>query len=168
MKEDPSISYPLAGIFSKFLLEKLNVDDYLSFYNQTKIDTTQKIFDDFNKYIAEYKSFRYISFISSGSAQEIIADNSFFLTSKNPIENYSSTKFTELFKDKVYKGEKYYFAIDKKEINIYNLYSNELIASYVNSFAHTPVEYFVNGKYKFYISKTLLDEDLNDLILNYR
>ncbi len=168
MKEDPSISYPLAGIFSKFLLEALNVDDYLSFYNQIKIDTTQKIFDDFNKYIAEYKSFRDITFIPSEDVKEIIADSSFFLTSKNPIKNYSSAKFTEIFKEKVYKGEKYYFSVDKKEINIYNLYSNELIASYVNSFADVPVDYFVNGKYKFYISKTLLDEDLNDLTLSSR
>lgn len=168
MMEDPSISYPLAGIFSKFLLETLNVDDYLSFYNQINIDTVQKIFDDFNEYIAAYKSFRDITFIPSGDGHEIIADSSFFLTSKHTIENYSSTKFTELFRDKVYKGEKYYFSVDKKEINIYNLYSNKLIASYVNSFADAPVEYFVNGKYKFYISKTLLDEDLNDLILCYR
>ncbi len=168
MKEDPSISYPLAGIFSKFLLEALNVDDYLSFYNQIKIDTTQKIFDDFNKYIAEYKSFRDITFIPSEDVKEIIADSSFFLTSKNPIKNYSSAKFTEIFKEKVYKGEKYYFSVDKKEINIYNLYSNELIASYVNSFADVPVDYFVNGKYKFYISKTLLDEDLIDLTLSSR
>ena len=168
MKEDPSISYPLAGIFSKFLLTSLSVEDYLAFYKLTTVDTTQKIFDEFKKYITEYKSFRDISFFSSDDVQEISVDSSFFLTSKDRIENYSSTKFTELFKDKVYNGEKYYFSIDKKEINIYNLYSNELIASYVNSFADSPVDYFVNGKYRFYISKNLLDENFNDLETSYR
>ena len=168
MKEDPSISYPLAGIFSKFLLTSLSVEDYLAFYKLTTVDTTQKIFDEFKKYITEYKSFRDISFFSSDDVQEISVDSSFFLTSKDRIENYSSTKFTELFKDKVYNGEKYYFSIDKKEINIYNLYSNELIASYVNSFADSPVDYFVNGKYRFYISGNLLDENFNDLEISYR
>jgi hypothetical protein len=167
-KEDASISYPLAGIFSKFLLTTLNIPDYLSFYNQVKVDTTQKLFNDFNNYIAQYKAFRDISFTPSLETQEISVDSSFFLTPQNPIENYSSLKFTELFKDKTYKNEKYYFAIDKKEINIYNLYSNELIASFVNSFADTPVDYFVSGKYKFYVSKTLLDKNLSDLILSYR
>ncbi|MBS1493497.1 MAG: hypothetical protein JST55_08300 [Bacteroidetes bacterium] len=166
--EDPSISYPLAGIFSKYLLSTLSTEEFLSFYNQIKVDTNQKIIKDFGNYIAKYKAFKDISFLSPNDVVEISADSSFFLSTKTPIENYTSTKFRELFKDKIYKGEKYYFAIDKKEINIYNLYSNELIASYVNSFADNPVDYFVNGKYKFYISKNLLDEDLNDLNLSYR
>lgn len=168
MKEDPSISYPLSGIFSKFLLTTLNIEDYLSFYNQTKVDTTTKFFLDFYNYITQYKSFKDLVFSPSVEVLEIIADSSFFLSTQNPIENYSSTKFNELIRDKIYKGEKYYFAIDKKEINIYNLYSNELIASYVNSFADNPVEYFADGKYRFYISKTLLDENISDLNFSYR
>jgi len=168
IKEDPSISYPLSGIFSKYLLTTLSVEDYLAFYNQINVDTAQKIFTDFHKYISTYKSFRDISFSPSDELESISVDSSFFLTTKNPVENYSSSKFNELFKDKIYKWEKYYFSIDKKEINIYNLYSNELIASYVNSFADSPVEYFVDGKYKFVISKNLLDENLNELVLSYR
>jgi hypothetical protein len=167
MNEDPSISYPLSGIFSKFLLTTLNIEDYLSFYNQTKVDTTNKLLHDFNNYITQYKSFKEIVFSPSVEVQEIFADSSFFLTPESPVENYSSTKFNELFTVKIYKGEKYFFAIDKKEINIYNLYSNELIASYVNSFADNPVEYFADGKYRFYISKTLLDESINDLKTGY-
>lgn len=166
--EDPSISYPLAGIFSKYLLSTLTTEDYLSFYNQINIDTTEKIFSDFNNYISGYKAFKDITFTPSENTVEIIADSSFFLTPQNPIENYTSIKFTELFKDKSYHGEKYYFAIDKKEINIYNLYSNELVGYFVNSFADSPVDYFTNGKYKFYISRALLDEDFNDLKLTYR
>jgi hypothetical protein len=168
MKEDLSISYPLSGIFSKFLLETMSIEDYLAFYNQTEIDTNQKIFYDFNNYIAGYKSFRDITFTPRSDVEEIIADSSFFLTPENPIKNYTSIKFNELFTSENYKSEKYYFAIDKKEINIYNLYSNELIASYVNSFADNPVEYFANGKYKFYISETLLDESLSTLNFSYR
>lgn len=163
IKEDPSISYPLSGIFSKFLLENLSIEDYISFYKETKVDTTQKLLSDFNEYIGKYKSFRDIVFTQSDEFEKIIVDSSFFLSTQNPVENYLSLKFKELFKDKVYKGEKYYFAIEKNEINIYNLYSNELIASHVNSFADNPVEYFADGKYKFYISKTLLDESLNNL-----
>lgn len=165
--EDPSVSYPLSGIFSKFLLMTLNIQDYLAFYKQTRIDTTQRFIEDFSDYIKQYKSFQDISSTPSGETIEISADSSFFLIPQNPIVNYTSLKFSELFKEKIYSGEKYYFAIDKKEINIYNLYSNELIASYVNSFADTPVDYFVNGKYKFYISKNLLDENLNQLLLSY-
>ncbi len=167
-REDPSISYPLAGIFSKYLLTTLSIKDYLSFYDQSTVDTSQKIFNDFNQYIEQYNSFKDITFKPSVEFEEIISDSSFFLTPLNPLKNYSSTKFSELFKDKVYNGEKYYFSIDKKEINIYNLYSNELIASYVNSFADSPVDYFVNGKYRFYISKNLLDENFNDLEISYR
>lgn len=167
VKEDPSISYPLSGIFSKYLLETLSIEDYLSFYKELKVDTAQKLLSDFDEYIRKYKSFRDIIFTQSDEFEEVIAGSSFFLSTQNPIKNYSSTKFYELFKDKVYKGEKYYFAIDKNEINIYNLYSNELIASYVNSFAENPVEYFSDGKYKFYIAKTLLDEKIKNLKTGY-
>lgn len=112
--EDASISYPLSGIFSKYLLSTLTIQDYLTFYNQISIDTNQKIFSGFSDYINRYRAFKDITFTPSENTVEIIADSSFFLTPQNPIENYTSTKFIELFKNNSYKGQKYYFAIEKK------------------------------------------------------
>jgi len=176
-KEDPSVSYPVSGIFSSYLLSILGADEYISFYkkhsdngyniNDARLTAFDVTINGFADYINKYKAFQEICFTKTNNNIEFEVTGSFFLTPQNPIQNYSSSKFTELHKDKEYNGEKYYFAIDKNEINIYNLYSNELIASYVNSFADTPVEYFSDGKYKFYISQNILDESVNDLNLSY-
>lgn len=175
--EDASISYPLAGLFSKYLLDK-NADDYLSFYrkysgnievlsriNSESID--KETFNDFEKYLQSYKTNNGISFEENADAFQIKTAVQFFLTPEIPLQNYSSIKFIELFKGREYKSEKYYFAIDTNEINIYNLYSNELIASYVNSFNKNPVKYFQNNEFTFYIAKSLIYENINDLKYSY-
>lgn len=175
--EDASVSYPMAGLFSKYLLSK-NVDEYITFYRNysgdmnvlSKIDPTEidkNIVIGFENYLQGYKINQAISFSDRQNSIEVKVSKSFLLTPENPNKNYVSIKFSELFKGREYKGEKYYFAIDVNEINIYNLYSNELIASYVNSFSKTPVDYYNNGEFKFYIDKKLLDEDFNKLKISY-
>jgi len=175
--EDATISYPLAGLFSKYLIGK-NIEDYLNIYkslsgsfeeiNRIKLNSiNSNILSDFESYLREYKYSGNIAFSGKCNFLEIKSDRSFFLTPDNPYRNYASGKFIEIFKEREYKGEKYYFAINEKEINIYNLYSNELIASYVNSFTQNPVKYFTGSEYIFFISESLLDEDYKSLKISY-
>ncbi|MBS1514856.1 MAG: hypothetical protein JSS63_07480 [Bacteroidetes bacterium] len=175
--EDATISYPIAGLFSRYLIVK-NVDEYLELYrkfsgspaeiNLIKLNMIDKnILANFEEFLKTYKVSEKITFDNRTNSQEIKTEKSFFLTPVNPLEGYRSIKCVELIKDKEYKGEKYYFAINEAEINIYNLYSNELIASHVNSFSKNPAKYFNGKDYEFYISKDLLDEDFNDLKISY-
>jgi translation initiation factor 2 beta subunit (eIF-2beta)/eIF-5 len=175
--EDATISYPIAGVFSRYLIEK-NIDDYLKFYknlsgtfediNKIKLNSVNSnIFSDFERYISKYKYSEDIAFKNNNNFIQIKSDKSFFLTPENSYKNYTSGKFIEILKEREYKGEKYYFAINENEINIYNLYSNELIASYVNSFEQNPVKYFTGSEYFFFISESLLDEDYKSLKISY-
>src|SRR5690606_38748614 len=83
------------------------------------------------------------------------------LTSSEKPENYTSRKFKEIFPNINYNGAKYLIVASSKEVNIYNLFTNILIASYTMGFSEdfkeVPKE---DGLFQFYIEKDVFDEKI--------
>jgi hypothetical protein len=79
-------------------------------------------------------------------------------------ESYVSKKFDELFPGKKYMAEKYVLKIEPESIDLYNLYTNELSASYNKQFSITEQSVTQkNGFYYFRIKKDLFEGNiLND------
>ncbi len=80
------------------------------------------------------------------------------------LARYESQKFFELFGARKYKGEKYALIAGPQEIQVYNLYTDNLIANLVCSF-RTGLESvpYEDGYYRFEIRKSVLP-DLSDLL----
>ncbi len=86
------------------------------------------------------------------------------MSTKDKIKNYVSKKFVEQFPNINYQGQKYLITADKNEVNIYNLYTNSLIASYTMGFTidaeSVPIE---DGYFSFYVKKDVFDENKSEL-----
>ena len=82
-------------------------------------------------------------------------------TPKETPDGYKSKKFTEVFPEIKYQGEKYLITASSMEINIYNLYTNILIASYTAGFSLDNKEVpSAKGLFKFMIRKDAFEENL--------
>ena len=87
------------------------------------------------------------------------------LRTYKPLKDYKNKKFTEVFPGIKYEGYKYLIKADKREINIYNLYSNILIASYSTGFSLNTKEVTSEDGYLiFYVRKNIFGEKMNRLI----
>lgn len=162
---DASMSYPVAGLYVKFLIEFFGIEKYLELYTKyssssDEIDKIQISPDDlpasivwenfFNKNTdsnlirisnIDAKNFQFL--VSENEDVSIYAnDNEYLIKVKNNVGlkskeniNYHSTLFSELFPNSKYQGEKYIISANAEEVSIYNLFTNNLIAKYVKGFS---------------------------------
>lgn len=95
---------------------------------------------------------------------ECLLPNNLILKPKDDLEiseSYISKKYDELFPGEKYTGEKYVLKIGSESIELYNLYTNELSASYNKQFSITELSVpQQNGFYYFRIKKDLFDGNL--------
>jgi hypothetical protein len=89
------------------------------------------------------------------------------LKSASPLSNYKSKKFEEVFPKTEYAGHKYLIKAGSREVNIYNLYTNILIASYSAGFTldnkEVPNE---DGYFIFYVKKDVFEEEIEKLVIS--
>jgi hypothetical protein len=190
---DASMSYPLSGLYNKFLLQTNTFDEYINLYRKYSgfnISRIEILADDLEN---ENKWNEYLS-VNSFTSVKIDFDetgfNTFseninckvkekgeeylFETSRNVLIstpdkqiNYISKIFMDSYFDKEYEGEKYLIKVNDSEISIYNLYTDNLIANYVSGFTAemkpVPKE---NSFYKFTVKKNIFDESKEHLIIN--
>ncbi|MDD3050164.1 MAG: hypothetical protein PHR06_03380 [Candidatus Cloacimonetes bacterium] len=190
---DVSLNYPVSGLYAAFLIKTIGIENYLDLYAKHGSPTPDIIKihpmdlpEDrlWRDYLDSYSVHEGITLESIDSGTELFRDENtlirednhylFFKTKasniflKNPVSNndFISKKFVDSFPDKEYKGEKYLISVNSNEINIYNLFSNNLIAAYVQSFDHEcrPIP-FENGCYIFSVSKKLFDENLQEMTI---
>lgn len=188
---DVSLSYPLSGLYNKFLIENLSIDDYLELYlkysSSNNITSTISTSDlpaeeDWLNFLKEYPDNEKIKFdLKESDFEKLIKDSLFTISQKdnyylvNTMRNllfsafdkdktYQSKIFNELFSIDIYNGEKYLVRVNNTEIAVYNLYTNNLIANYASGFTidMKPVPK-ENGYFQFLLNKNLFDEDLTDL-----
>jgi len=188
---DASMSYPLSGLYNDFLLKEISIEKYLKLYlkfsSSNNITSTISTSDlpaeeDWLNFLNEYpdnerikldfdknyleKSVEHPAFTISRQDDYYLfstMENLLFSDSDND-GKYQSKIFNELFPNSIYNGEKYLLRVNDTEIDVYNLYTNNLIANYASGFTinmkPVPKE---NGYYKFLLNKDLFDEDLTDL-----
>ena len=76
-------------------------------------------------------------------------------------KKYRSKQFNLLFPEKKYNGAKYLILIEEEEINIYNLYTNNLIACYVSAFSSPQLSVpHKDGWFTFAVGKSAFNENL--------
>ena len=189
-QQDASLSYPLCGLYTAFLIKEVGVEKYLNLY--LKYSGTAKEIDNsaisekdlppvsaWQEYLAGYEKVRNIDFKFTLKEKQMIyqapnckiyndslyyefcVKDTVLLTAKNIPVNYKSKKYDEIFSDENYRGEKYLVMANENEVSIYNLYTNNLIACFSSSFS-IPYESvpFFNGLYKFRVLKDVLDGKL--------
>lgn len=188
--EDASMTYPVAALYNLFLMKELGIESYLKLYRGVSgseefvdnigLDSIKLPSQlHFKEFLNAYKYMGGISveekgtplrLIYEGAAGKIYESGKFYmlrlrsnmaLSLQEKPENYNSKKFQEIFPKETYKGEKYLITANPREASVYNLYTNNLIASYSAGFSYSqrnvPEE---DGYYQFYITKDVFDEDL--------
>jgi hypothetical protein len=86
--------------------------------------------------------------------------NRLLLNSKIPDDTYKSILYPQLVSGSKYHGEKYLVRANKNEIGIYNLFTNNLIASFVTSFSITEKEVpQKDGYFEFSVNADSFDEE---------
>jgi hypothetical protein len=163
-QNDITMSYPVSGLYNKFLIDKTGIEKYLNLYrkystieykiNSLSIDTSElpsekewknfvNTYSDSSIIISQFNRSEYKPVKCNHYSYKISTNNEFylfeikdslFLSSKDALKEYNSNLFHELFPVKNYTGEKYAIIADSNEISVYNFYSNNLIAKYVRGF----------------------------------
>ena len=177
MSENASMTYPAAGLYNYFLISSYGINSYINLYlkysgtsKQVSEFIASQIFlppvETYKKYLNDFddKSTVKIHKPENNDYYHFNVRTNLLLSTKEKSNNYVSKKFVELFPNIHYKGQKYLFTADKNEVNVYNLYTNSLIASYTMGFTingeQVPIE---DGYFSFYVKKDVFDENRSEL-----
>ena len=186
---DASLSYPVSGLYVSFLLEELGADKFLNLFRKYSSDkpvTTNIRLKDlpaeevWSEFMKQYSSMNEIEFRYQFESEIVfenenlqISESEFMLEFQtnedkiniyieSPASEYISKKFIELFPKEKYTGAKFLITIDDNEINIYNLYTNNLVAHYVSGFSLSQeVIPKVNEKFSFSVKKEVFGNFFN-------
>lgn len=187
--EDASVSYPLAGLYNRFLLHRFGVGNYIELYLKHSgrpadsnleeiLHTELPASADWQAFKKETSSQRTIQMIdelptgailwnSENATIADLGDRYHFAISGKVLFGvrdtglgWHSTKFTELFPGQTYTGHRYATAADSQSISVYDLYTNTLISSYVVSFDTQKSSIpYRTGRYLFTVSKSLFQDE---------
>lgn len=192
-QEDASMTYPVAAVYNYFLMNEYGMEPYLELYLNNSgsegmvagfeaSDIKLPPLEKFTAFIETYREKSGVSpdfnikgatVVYEGNAGMVYlsGDNYIFrirknmlLTDKNPLLSYKSRKFAELFPGTTYRGQKYLITADSMEVNVYNLFTNNLIASYAAGYSLSVRKVTSeNGYFTFSVSKSVFDEELKEL-----
>lgn len=193
---DANMSYALSGLYNKFLLIELGVEKYLEMYKSVNgnLDFVKSIRPEninlpskekFEKFLTEFnrEKIMYVDKndtnetikISGFNARFINVNNyyKFFSTgrfsigsSSSFIKDYKSRKYNELYKVNDNCVFKYCIILSENELDVYNLYNDELIYSYSKGLSVNPFTIpFDYGEYTFFLRKDLFEEDFQNEIM---
>lgn len=152
---DPSMSYPLAGLYNKFLLEQYGTDRYLTLYRKYSgdgesvgtmvIDRGDLPPDEAWREFLRCSEGRRTLFACPegrgvspvGTERFTVADTTLYAAGTT-YAGYLSPLFGQVFPGREYKGEKYLILANEAEIRVYNLYTDMLIAQLAASLSWPP------------------------------
>jgi len=189
-----SLSYPVSGLYNKFLIEQIGIEKYLELYQKysgTADEVERMKIDEselperatWHGFLVDYSQKKAIDFENSKSETQLIYDGasarifedllSYYFNLRDTLligadtnwREYQSKKFYGVFGNRKYQGEKYLILANANEISIYNLFTNNLIANYVSSFSDTHSPVpSENGSYYFCVSKYIFDAELKSIL----
>ncbi len=140
--------------------------------------------EEWNNYIDSYKSENTdIHFPDEFNYKDIVAEDSTFMLIDNKTnyifqikdyllisfndkpKNYISSKFTEIFPNEDYNGERYLITATEHEISVYDLFTNNLIAKYAAGFSTEPNPVPINNNlFTFAVSKKVFQNTLRNAV----
>lgn len=162
LKMDASISYPVSGIYTFLLINEFGIDSFLTLYRKYSgdfnevtsmtIETYEILSKELLSNLLDKQSFEFIKSEMRSDKSEVIhsepgvivyADTEkYYFYIEKPLllktayeaNNYLSKKIVELNLEIDYSGEQYLIKANGNEISVYDLYTNTLILSHVQSF----------------------------------
>ena len=189
-KTDATISYPISGLYTNFLISMVGITQYLNLYikysgtadntlkesiitkdilpeeqwnlfidsllDKNPVSINEKLELNDYKLITQQIDFE----IYENSEQYFFRiKDTLLISTAQTISNYRSKIFYKHFPNKNYNSEKYLIIANQNEISVYNLFSNNLIGKYVESFSIPPKAVLQSdGFYEFVVNKDLFDE----------
>jgi hypothetical protein len=109
----------------------------------------------------------FFSIGKTGEGYSFSLRRNILFTPQNFPREYKSKKFEEEFPGMEYRGEKYLITASSREINIYNLYTNMLTASYTAGFTLGNKEVIAEkGFFKFMVKNEVFDENPESLSIS--
>jgi hypothetical protein len=187
---DASMSYPLSGLYNRFLLESLGTERYLDLYRRysgsaSEVQAMQIKVGDlpsdsaWQAFVSAKSSQWTIQPGCEGDAGHLVLEtpeatitvnddrycftirDTILLVQDTKVSGVRSKQFETLLGTRPYGGEKYAVVADSQEISVYNLYTNNLIAKFVGDFADPPMRLAAkDGWYRFSVLKAVFEEDL--------
>ncbi len=185
---DPSLSYPAAGLYNRFLVETMGIESYLALYREFSSSSggaaASRIPSEilpgdtaWCRYIQVSTARSAISLDSLPTQAQILFDNGSEQVAKDDeryrfllpdgavfpgrerYPRYVSRAFADAFPGKTYTGDKYMILVTAEQVSVYNLFTNNLIASYAAAFA-TPAEKVprVGDRYMFSVRREVFDD----------
>jgi hypothetical protein len=194
---DPSMSYPAAGAYNAFLLETLGSDAYLKLYlhhcgssDDAAVTTISESelpppvrWTEYLEKLHHGESIKLqipsetgrlvyhsdtVSFLHVSDVYVFKIHRSVLIGEGTAEKKYRSKKFEELMPGIPYHGYKYMVSADSQSVSIYNLLTNNLIASYIASFSAAPMMVPVeDGAFCFSVQINTFDEPLEGLMENH-
>jgi len=191
-----SLSYPVSGLYSEFLVEQIGIEKYLKLYRKYSgtADEVERMKTDENElperaawheFIHDYSQKKPVDFrdseiqaqmIYDGASARISEDSLYYyfnlrdtllVGADRSFREYQSKKFHNVFKNEEYQGEKYLILANANEISIYNLFTNNLIANYVSSFSESHAPVpSENESYYFRVRKYVFDAELKSILID--
>ena len=195
-KVNVSLSYPVSGLYNKFLIEQIGIERYLELYRKysgTADEVERMKIDEselperatWHGFLVHYSQKKAMDFENSKTRTQLIYDGasarifedlqSYYFNMRDTLligadanwQEYQSKKFHGFFGNREYQGEKYLILANASEISIYNLYTNNLIANYVSSFSDTHSPIpSENGLYYFTVRKYIFDAELKSILMD--
>lgn len=186
-----SISYPSSAPYNRFLLDYLEISNYLMLYvryggdaqsvSQMRVKRPELPTEaEWRRYLAKQQHEcaigpRAIGFDTTYGpvAFQLLPDEMHFgfavpeitmLFDSMPFVAYHSFLFEQLFKDRSYDGARFLIKASSKEVGVYDLYTNTLIAHYAsglyNSMQEIPT---FDNRYVFHIDRLVFPDDIEDI-----
>jgi hypothetical protein len=190
---DASLSYPLMGLYSRFLIGELGIDRYLALYSKYsgargRDDIAQGELPGIEPWEQFLSAFSATGAIDPRQDGKLHGDPFYqderaaikqsdddvhfavaahvLLGEAEPPGGFVSKLFGELLPGRDYRGEKYLIAASDQEISVYNLYTNNLMAKYVPSMSVQALPISVNGGvFSFSVDRAVFDEDLRTMTI---
>ena len=190
---DPSLSYALSGLYSRFLLSRWTLADYLAFY-QAHSGRSERArgkplqagslppAEEFARYVETFQLDNWIAFPDSAPEEAPLREgtwggiwdlddayyfrirSSLRLTPADPPVDFRSREFEEIFPGESYRGQMYLLEVKEGEIKLFNFYNAVLEAFFSNGLTTAPrVLRNAVGEYGFAISKKAFGRPLEEM-----
>jgi len=191
---DASLTYPASALYTRYLIGTMGMGKYLELYRThsgvagdpavTRITADELGGDSaWQSYVRMSASNEAIAIDHAPVDARLVLEDpttrvtedsaryyfqlsgSVLVPSEEVFPTYRSRKFEELFPGKTYRGEKYLIRVNEEEVAVYNLFTDNLLASYAASFTIPPKQVpRSGGRFSFSIEKRLFDEPIKQIV----
>lgn len=193
VENDPSLSYPLSGIYNRFLMAEWGLEKYLKFYLRHSGDSPDLSKYDvkpselppteaLTEFLSAYEESVAISFAEfdytekpmikkkwgrvwdGGDQYHFMLKKPIRLRPKKPLKEFQSQEYQEMFPDDKYKGEKYILEVTDDEVKLFNFYTATLVVFYAKGLSLEPQDIRnAEGEFQFTLKKSVFDEDISKM-----